>query len=1014
MTGRINPRLRPQYNTMYSPPHLSLRHSKDISGSRNRMSKILDKFAKRKAQKYNQKDSREDQSMDDEAEVAAERTAASIEALGFDLDCESYFSLESSDNNDRYLLPTTSSLDSFDSVSEVHSYSSPEMEATGSDDTGLVEERDRNSLDNVPSIQQDNDFDSNNFMSGLCSSGGAHSADLWEMADNTNEINRSMYTATCHSIGLPDIERTSSSVTDSMCSDYQRSRKDRIPRVHSASSRNPDKLFGTKAKNEHTSNELTIPTDTRVDDTNEDSIGVQETIEERADEQHVLPVISVPSVTCASPPEQANSKCRDKPTLFKKWMKSPFRKRTSHHGSLKVISSTETENKSSLLFTDEEDTGPQDQVFPEGACELNDSDSIIVNMKGSSGIDMAIQKITGQIPLNSLTAKSSFMKFSPNGLKGIAAYGTLKSLKKLANPRNEKSSGQYNEFIIEPTHENGSDEFEICLASVPKIGHKQKEKDRNKSSNSAPSLFLPSIGEGHEGDGSESIDQIKNEEVKNRGGVNPLEIPDPRNEKSSGQYKEFITAPTHENGSDEFEICLASVPKVGHKQKEKGRNKSSKSSNSAPSLFLPSIGEGHEGNGSESIDQIKNEEVKNGGDVNPLEISDPRNEKVSGQYREFITAPTHENGSDEFEICLASVPKIGHKQKEKDRNKSSKSSNSSRSLFLPSIDEGREGDGSESIDQIKNDEVKNRGGVNPLEIPAVQCKPITKPIILSADSTETEEASLGKWLGAKNGNNEPKRDNVWMVCTPNSCAEDQPEDAGSVESLETEGGNVWMICTPNSCAKDQPEDTVIVESLEREEQSCERSLWKRLGAQNKMKRPEPLPLVMTCTLKNPMDDDTEDAVSIRPGEEAKAKKAAIRFTVRFLCCAFGTPRSIVNKASEPATETDFHSSRSESSDYQEDFEHHKLVDAVSALSTKFSEAVIREIAGLQAKDDVSVSSLVKAVRAIKQHAAINGVNENELVQALAYRTEQRESKDWMMEVGEATDEFFDQVADYIR
>ena len=227
--------------------------------------------------------------------------------------------------------------------------------------------------------------------------------------------------------------------------------------------------------------------------------------------------------------------------------------------------------------------------------------------------------------------------------------------------------------------------------------------------------------------------------------------------------------------------------------------------------------------------------------------------------------------------------------------------------------------------------------MNPLEIPAVQCKPITKPIILSADSTETEEASLGKWLGAKNGNNEPKRDNVWMVCTPNSCAEDQPEDAGSVESLETEGGNVWMICTPNSCAKDQPEDTVIVESLEREEQSCERSLWKRLGAQNKMKRPEPLPLVMTCTLKNPMDDDTEDAVSIRPGEEAKAKKAAIRFTVRFLCCAFGTPRSIVNKASEPATETDFHSSRSESSDYQEDFEHHKLVDAVSALSTKFSE-----------------------------------------------------------------------------
>lgn len=102
----------------------------------------------------------------------------------------------------------------------------------------------------------------------------------------------------------------------------------------------------------------------------------------------------------------------------------------------------------------------------------------------------------------------------------------------------------------------------------------------------------------------------------------------------------------------------------------------------------------------------------------------------------------------------------------------------------------------------------------------------------------------------------------------------------------------------------------------------------------------------------------------------------------------------------------------------QDDEFDEVINAYSMISTQYPDNEIEAIRTLgdetySASDETNLS-IQKAVRVIKKHAAMNGVTEQELVEVLAYRAEQQQSDDWLVEVGEATDEFFDQVTAYIR
>lgn len=159
----------------------------------------------------------------------------------------------------------------------------------------------------------------------------------------------------------------------------------------------------------------------------------------------------------------------------------------------------------------------------------------------------------------------------------------------------------------------------------------------------------------------------------------------------------------------------------------------------------------------------------------------------------------------------------------------------------------------------------------------------------------------------------------------------------------------------------------------------------------------------------------KDEASEEDDDEVKADIHEKQQSSFFSCCGFGYPRTGTEKSH--AHDMDSESSKSQSTFDNDEFE--EFVEAVRTLSLTYPTNEIGSIASLAQEDDISVSderynTITKAVAVIKRHAALYEVTEEELVSALAYRTEQQESDDWMMEVGEATDDFFDQVGNYLR
>ena len=182
---------------------------------------------------------------------------------------------------------------------------------------------------------------------------------------------------------------------------------------------------------------------------------------------------------------------------------------------------------------------------------------------------------------------------------------------------------------------------------------------------------------------------------------------------------------------------------------------------------------------------------------------------------------------------------------------------------------------------------------------------------------------------------------------------------------------------------------------------------------------------LKCFANASMDRDTDDVVRCEKAfvdeasEDEDEGKADIheQQQTSFICCGFGTPRRTNDKDHGHEVDLDTESSKSQSTFDNDEFE--EVVQAVRTLSLTYPRNEIGSIATLGQEDDISVSdemysSINKAVAVIKRHAALYEVTEEELVSALAYRAEQQESDDWMMEVGEATDDFFDNVGNYLR
>ena len=182
---------------------------------------------------------------------------------------------------------------------------------------------------------------------------------------------------------------------------------------------------------------------------------------------------------------------------------------------------------------------------------------------------------------------------------------------------------------------------------------------------------------------------------------------------------------------------------------------------------------------------------------------------------------------------------------------------------------------------------------------------------------------------------------------------------------------------------------------------------------------------LKCFANASKDRDTDDVVRCEKAfvdeasEDEDEEKADIheQQQTSFICCGFGTPRRTNDKDHGHEVDLDTESSKSQSTFDNDEFE--EVVQAVRTLSLTYPRNEIGSIATLGQEDDISVSdemysSINKAVAVIKRHAALYEVTEEELVSALAYRAEQQESDDWMMEVGEATDDFFDKVGNYLR
>jgi hypothetical protein len=182
---------------------------------------------------------------------------------------------------------------------------------------------------------------------------------------------------------------------------------------------------------------------------------------------------------------------------------------------------------------------------------------------------------------------------------------------------------------------------------------------------------------------------------------------------------------------------------------------------------------------------------------------------------------------------------------------------------------------------------------------------------------------------------------------------------------------------------------------------------------------------LKCFANASIDRDTDDVVRSEKAfvdetsEDEDEEKADIheQQQTSFICCGFGTPRRTNDKDHGHEVDLDTESSKSQSTFDNDEFE--EVVQAVRTLSLTYPRNEIGSIATLGQEDDISVSdemygSINKAVAVIKRHAALYEVTEEELVSALAYRAEQQESDDWMMEVGEATDDFFDKVGNYLR
>jgi hypothetical protein len=156
-----------------------------------------------------------------------------------------------------------------------------------------------------------------------------------------------------------------------------------------------------------------------------------------------------------------------------------------------------------------------------------------------------------------------------------------------------------------------------------------------------------------------------------------------------------------------------------------------------------------------------------------------------------------------------------------------------------------------------------------------------------------------------------------------------------------------------------------------------------------------------------------------PEKVHPANIGGMHATSFFLCCSFGTRRPVVEETkTEPGSAIHFDDSLSQGTqstdcDYDEgQVEFDELINAYSTLSAQYPDDEIKAVRTLgdETHSDETNVSVGKAIRVIKKHAAMNGVTEQELVEVLADHTTQRQSDNWLVEVGEATDEFFYQVA----
>jgi hypothetical protein len=337
----------------------------------------------------------------------------------------------------------------------------------------------------------------------------------------------------------------------------------------------------------------------------------------------------------------------------------------------------------------------------------------------------------------------------------------------------------------------------------------------------------------------------------------------------------------------------------------------------------------------------------------------------------------------EVDACLTSPEDLANpktlvtvaKKKVKRRNSSFKSA---PLTLLPSIGETTESEGSANSRQVTvAEKAENFDSLysNPVteELVDVPFKDFTMEASNLLDNTIDDDDSLGDWLRQKEETEEAMQTTGWMSCY----GVEEPVDRFTVPVEEDES---VQVSTNGSVSVD--------------------------------------------------DASFQDEV---PDKAHAENKADMQATSYFLCCSFGTRRSVVEATkAELGSEMHFDDSPSQGTqstdddddtDEEEgpegqDDEFDEVINAYSIISTQFPDNEIEAIRTMgdetySASDETNLS-IHKAVLVIKKHAAMNGVTEQELVEVLAYRAEQQQSDDWLVEVGEATDEFFDQVAAYIR